>query len=109
MPAFEDEHAAARELVGDVCGLPRVVVVVAENRDNRHLKPVAGVGEHGCLLGQAVRCEVARQHDEIALLGRRLERPDEVFAERLDRVHVARGRDANRGRHLPWVPANRVP
>ena len=51
VPALEHEHAAARELLGDLVRTAGVVVVVPEHRDDRNGDAVARVGEHRCLLG----------------------------------------------------------
>ena len=82
-----------------------VVVVVAEHGDDRRGGAPARVGEHGSLVGQPVRREVARQQDEVDV-GQASEGTGEALAVLLRRVEVADSRDAQLG-HDAHVPAPR--
>jgi hypothetical protein len=70
--------------------------VVAEDGDDRHLQPAAGVGEDGRFLGIAARRQVAGEEDEVGAALERGERPHDSLAVYRRSVHVARGCDADR-------------
>jgi hypothetical protein len=82
----------------------QVVVVVAQDGDDRDRKVAAGVREHCGLLGVAVRRQVAGEQDQLCALGDRGERLSDVLAERLRAVDVACGGNANRPAHALRLP-----
>lgn len=104
--AVEHHDAAPAQCLDDVCLASGVVVVVAQNGDHGHAEPSAGVRQHGRLLGKAVRREIARDEDEVALRGDVCEGSRQMLAQSLAGVDVARGRDSQVRGHAtmdtPW-------
>ena len=108
MAAIEDDDAPSAQRLRDVVRAARVVIVIAEHRDDGNGEAPARIREHARLLGQAVRGEVAGEQHDIDLLGNCRERPRQPVAERLARVHVAGCGDANRSAHPSRIPAREV-
>ena len=105
----EDDDSRVREDGHDLVAAVRVVVVVPEHREDRHLEAAARVRENRGLVGQAVRRQVAGEEDELGPVRERGERALEALPQRLRGVDVGRGSDADALRHLFGVPARGVP
>ncbi len=102
MGSVEHRHACVGEHAGDPVREAVVVVVVAQHRDDGRRGGAAGVGEHGGLLDEAVRRQVAREEHEVDVcqLG---EDPYEAIAVVLGGMEVADGRNACSG-HETGIP-----
>jgi Nucleotidyl transferase of unknown function (DUF2204) len=99
MVTLEDVNASRFEHRHDLVAATRVMVVVAEHGHNRDGQAPARVGEHACLLGEAMGREIACKENQIALVGDRGECPRNVLSERFGAVDIRCRHQSNRGRH----------
>ena len=89
--ALEHADAGVLEHGDHLVAAIRVIVVVAEHRVDRQLERTARVGEHGRLLGLAVRRQVAREQHDVRVPLQRRERVRDPLAQRLRAVDVSSG------------------
>jgi hypothetical protein len=67
--------------------------MIAENREDWNSKRAAGIGQHGCLLGFAVRCQIAAQQHHLRRTGKLPQPSDEGLPAFVAAVQISGGGD----------------
>ena len=98
--ALEEPDARACEHLLERVRLLRMVVVVAEHGEDRHLEPSAGRSDHLRLLRLAARRQVAGEQDDVRLSLELRERTLDALAARVGSVDVGCGGNADHGPHV---------
>ncbi len=95
--AVEEPDACPGEHVLQLCGALCVVVVVAENGEDRHVELPAREGEHLRLLGLPARRQITGEKNDIGLAPELGESALDALGADVGRVDVGRCSDADHG------------
>ena len=89
--AFEHPNAVLLQQIGHFARTVAVVVVVAEDRDDRHVEPGELVRHHLGLVHAAVPGEIAGEQQHVCVVADVLEGGPQASASVLAKVHVSHG------------------
>jgi hypothetical protein len=103
--AIEDDDVRTVQDLDQLGDTTRVVVMVPEDRDDRHRQLAARVREHKGLIGEPMRRQVPGKEHEIGRAFECRERPRDPLAKGLGTMQIARRSEADGSRHEPWIPA----
>ena len=96
--AVEDLHAGVAEDLRDLFVLPRLVVVVSENGEHRHLHHGELFGENVRFFGKAVVGEITAEEEQIGASLELREERSQMAGEVLGAVEIADRSDTDRSR-----------